>query len=140
MAQRKQITWEMLPREQGDALMEKHLYYIPGVAVTDVRKQIFVSGQHGLRRDAQGKVLNEGDLENQTEVAIERIKTILKTQGATIKDVVQVNVFLRDAVGREKHAEVRAKYFSEMPPASTLVGTHFIFEEMLIEINAIAVI
>ena len=140
MVKRKQITWEMLPQEQSDTLMEKHLYYIPGVVVSDVKKQIFVSGQHGLRRDAQGKVLNEGDLADQTEVAIERIKTILKSEGATIQDVVQVTVFLRDAIGREKHAEVRARYFSEMPPASTLVGTHFIYHEMLIEINAIAVL
>ena len=60
--------------------------------------------------------------------------------GATLNDVVQVTVFLRDASDRDKHAEIRARYFKEKPPASTLVGTDFIFKEMLVEINAIAAI
>ena len=120
--------------------MQRHLYYAPGVVVINVTKQIYVSGQNGLRKDSQGRVLNEGDLEDQTRVALEKIKTILANAGATLNDVVQVTVFLRDASDRGRHAEIRAKYFKEKQPASTLVGTDFIFKEMLVEINAIAAI
>ncbi|KPK23354.1 MAG: hypothetical protein AMJ70_03705 [Dehalococcoidia bacterium SG8_51_3] len=120
--------------------MQKHLYYVPGVVVSNVTKQIYVSGQNGLRKDTQGRVLNEGDLEDQTRVALEKIETILANAGATLNDVVQVTVFLRDASDRDKHAEIRAKFFKEKQPASTLVGTDFIFKEMLVEINAIAAI
>ena len=140
MANREQINWEIFPEEHKDELMKRHLYYVPGVVVSNVSKQIFVSGQNGLRRDSQGRVLNEGDLEDQTRVALEKIKTILANSGATLNDVAQVTVFLRDASQRDKHAEIRAKYFKERQPASTLVGTDFIFKEMLVEINAIAVI
>lgn len=140
MAKREQINWEIFPEEHKDDLMKKHLYYVPGVVVSSITKQIYVSGQNGLRRDAQGRVLNEGDLEDQTRVALEKIKTILAKAGATLNDVVQVTVFLRDASERDKHAEIRAKYFKERQPASTLVGTDFIFKEMLVEINAIAVV
>jgi len=140
VANRKQISWEILPDEHKDKLMMKHLYYVPGVVVSNVTKQIFVSGQDGLRRDAKGRVLNEGDLEDQTRVSLEKIKSILAVEGATLHDVVQVTVFLRNASEREKHAEIRAKYFKERQPASTLVGTDFIFKEMLVEINAIAVL
>lgn len=140
MANRRQINWEIFPEEHKDELMKKHLYYVPGVVVSNVTKQIFVSGQNVLRRDSQGLVLNEGDLEDQTRVALDKIKTILAAEGATLNDVVQVTVFLRDASEREKHAEIRAKYFKERQPASTLVGTDFIYKEMLVEINAIAVI
>ena len=140
MAKREQINWEIFPEEHKDDLMKKHLYYVPGVVVSNITKQIYVSGQNGLRRDAQGRVLNEGDLEDQTGVALEKIKTILAKAGATLNDVVQVTVFLRDASERDKHAEIRAKYFKERQPASTLVGTDFIFKEMLVEINAIAVV
>lgn len=140
MAKRKQIGWEIFPDEHKDELMMKHLYYVPGVVVSNVNKQIFVSGQNGLRKDSQGRVLNEGDLEDQTRVSLEKIKTILATEGATLSDVVQVTVFLKNASEREKHARIRAEYFKERQPASTLVGTDFIFKEMLVEINAIAVI
>ena len=140
MVKREQINWEIFPEEHKDDLMQKHLYYVPGVIVSDVTKHIYVSGQNGLRKDSQGRVLNEGDLEDQTRVALEKIKTILANAGATLNDVVQVTVFLRDASDRDKHAEIRARYFKEKPPASTLVGTDFIFKEMLVEINAIAAI
>ena len=140
MVEREQINWEIFPEEHKDDLMQRHLYYVPGVVVSNVTKQIYVSGQNGLRKDSQGRVLNEGDLEDQTRVALEKIKTILANAGATLNDVVQVTVFLRDASDRDKHAEIRARYFKEKPPASTLVGTDFIFKEMLVEINAIAAI
>ncbi len=140
MAKREQIGWDVFPEEHKDELMKKHLYYVPGVVVSEVTKQIYVAGQNGLRKDAEGRVLNEGDLEDQTRVALEKIKTILAKAGAALDDVVQVTVFLRDASQRDKHAEIRAKYFKQRPPASTLVGTDFIFKEMLIEINAIAVV
>ncbi len=140
MANRKQISWEIFPDEHKDELMMKHLYYVPGVVVSNITKQIYVSGQNGLRRDSQGRVLNEGDLEDQTRVALEKIKSILATEKATLNDVVQVTVFLRNASEREKHAEIRAEYFKERQPASTLVGTDFIYKEMLVEINAIAVL
>ena len=71
---------------------------------------------------------------------MEKIKSILATEGATLNDVVQVTVFLRNASEREKHAEIRAEYFKGRQPASTLVGTDFIYKEMLVEINAIAVL
>jgi len=140
MAKREQINWEIFPEEHKDDLMQKHLYYVPGVVVSNVTKQIYVSGQNGLRKDTEGRVLNEGDLEDQTRVALEKIETILANAGATLNDVVQVTVFLRDASDRDKHAEIRAKFFKEKQPASTLVGTDFIFKEMLVEINAIAAI
>ena len=140
MVKREQINWEIFPEEHKDDLMQRHLYYVPGVIVSNVTKQIYVSGQNGLRKDSQGRVLNEGDLEDQTRVALEKIKTVLANAGATLNDVVQVTVFLRDASDRDKHAEIRARYFKENPPASTLVGTDFIFREMLVEINAIAAI
>ena len=140
MVEREQINWEIFPEEHKDDLMQRHLYYVPGVVVSNVTKQIYVSGQNGLRKDSQGRVLNEGDLEDQTRVALEKIKTILANAGATLNDVVQVTVFLRDASDRDRHAEIRARYFKEKPPASTLVGTDFIFKEMLVEINAIAAI
>ena len=140
MAKRRQINWGIFPEEHRDELMRKHPYYVPGVSVSNITKQIFVSGQNGLRKDSQGRVLNDGDLEDQTKVALEKIKTVLEVEGATLNDVVQVTVFLRDASEREKHAEIRSKYFKESQPASTLVGANFIYKEMLVEINAIAVL
>ena len=137
---KERINWEVLPLEARDPLMKKSLYYVPGVAVSDAKRIIFVSGQMSLRIDSQGDVINKGDIVDQTETAIERVKTVLEAGGATLDDVVQVNVFLRHVADREKHAEIRARYFKKEPPASTLVGVNLALEHMLIEINAIAVV
>ena len=140
MAKKRQIGWEVLPQDARDPLMEKHPYYVPGVAVSDIKKLIFVSGQTGLRTGAQGNVLNAGDIVDQTKTTIERVKIVLENEGAALDDVVQVTVFLRVASDRDKNAEIRAKYFKGSPPTSTLVGVDLVHKEMLVEINAIAAI
>jgi enamine deaminase RidA (YjgF/YER057c/UK114 family) len=68
----------------------------------------------------------------------------LKAAGADIEDVVKINTFVVD-LNRDKSKAIRVakdKYFTqENQPASTMIGVSaLVMEELLLEIEAIAVI
>ncbi len=100
---------------------------------------LFISGQVAL--DSKGNVVGKGDIKAQTRQVLENIKTILASVGASMDNIVKVTVFLTDLRNFEAVAEVRAEYFKNNPPASTLVGvTALVSPDFLIEIEAIAMV
>lgn len=102
-------------------------------------EQIIISGQ--VAYDAEGKLVGPGDAEAQTRQVLENIKALLEAGGATMDDVVKIGVFLVDINDVPKVAAVRKEYFKPEYPASTLVQvSRLIREELLVEIEAIAVI
>ena len=110
-----------------------------GVKVT-AGNLVFVSGQ--VARNAQGETVGKGDIKAQTRQVLENIKAILESAGATFDDVVKVSVFVTNV---EEHLaqihEVRAQYFKQDYPASTLVEVKALVDkDLLIEMEAIAVI
>lgn len=101
---------------------------------------VFVSGQ--VARNAQGELVGKGDITAQTRQTLENLKSVLEAGGATMDDVVKVTVFARDVVGHydQIHA-ARAEYFKSDYPASTMVEVSSLVDpDMLIEIEAIAVV
>ncbi len=105
-------------------------------------KLIFVSGQ--VSWDDKGKVLHAGDLRGQTRQTFENMKTALAAAGATFDNVLKFTIYVV-GLNREKWkvvGEERAKYINpERAPASTMVGVPgLVLEELLIEIEAVAVI
>ena len=42
MAKREQIGWDVFPEEDMDELMKKHLYFVPGVIVSNIKKQSLI--------------------------------------------------------------------------------------------------
>ena len=110
-----------------------------GVSVTAGRL-VFVSGQ--VSRNAQGETVGKGDIRAQTTQTMENVKAVLEAAGATIDDVVKVTVFVTN-VKDDLAAihEVRSQYFKSDYPASTLVEVKsLVSEDLLIEIEAIAVV
>ncbi len=100
---------------------------------------IYVSGQVALDRD--GKLVGPGDFEAQAVQAFENLKAVLEAAGAGLGDVVKTTVFLTHFAYRDKFREVRARYFKEPFPASTLVSVESLAQpEWLIEIEAVAVV
>ena len=110
-----------------------------GVSVPSGR-MVFVSGQ--VSRNADGETVGKGDIRAQTTQTMENVKTVLEAAGATINDVVKVTVFVTNVKDHlEAIHEVRAKYFKNDYPASTLVEVKsLVSEDLLIEIEAIAVV
>ncbi|MEW6669019.1 MAG: RidA family protein [Thermodesulfobacteriota bacterium] len=98
---------------------------------------IFVSGQ--VSKDRNGRVVGKGDIKAQTEQCILNLQNILEAAGTTLRDVVKVTVFVADMSHLAAIHEVRARYFTQPYPASTLVEvSRFTEKDYLIEIEAIA--
>lgn len=98
---------------------------------------VFVSGQVGW--DEQRKIAS-GDFEAQAVQAIENLKRVLEATGASLKDIVKLNTYLKDLKDLPKYREVRERYFKPPLPASTLVQiVSLASAELLIEVEAIAV-
>lgn len=96
---------------------------------------VFVAGQCGYHLD---KTLAEG-FEAQTRLALENLKGALALSGATVADVVSVNVFLIDPDDFERMNAIYSEFFGENRPARTTV-TVTLRPGVLFEINAQAVI
>ena len=65
----------------------------------------------------------------------------MRAAGGGLADIVRVDVYIRDMKGFKDIHEIRREYFGPNPPASTMVAVAgFTHSDMLIEINAIAVL
>ena len=109
-----------------------------GVAVP-AGKMVFVSGQ--VARDPDGSIVGVGDVAVQTRKVLQNMQAVLAESGATMDDVVKVTVFVTNL---QQHFaaihQVRGEFFKSDYPASTMVEVKsLVHEDMLIEIEAIAV-
>ncbi|GLZ79491.1 reactive intermediate/imine deaminase [Actinorhabdospora filicis] len=103
-----------------------------------------VSGQ-GPVDPATSEYLFPGDVKAQTIKTLENVEAILKAGGASLDDVIMLRVYLttRDhfAEMNEAYGEfVSARVPSGVLPSRTTVMTGLPREEMLVEIDALAVI
>jgi enamine deaminase RidA (YjgF/YER057c/UK114 family) len=108
---------------------------------------VFVSGTAGLLPGhppsgegaewSPGK-LAEGGIKAQTRQTLDNIKTALEAAGASLRDVVKVNTYLRDVdLYFHDYNEVYLEYFPEEQPTRTTVGAK-IYGRILIEIDCVA--
>jgi 2-iminobutanoate/2-iminopropanoate deaminase len=98
---------------------------------------IFVTGT-GPIDPGTGELVGS-EIEPQTEQTINNILAILEAEGATLNDVVKVNVHLSDTGLFTRYNAVYAKRFSRPYPVRTTVGSNLGHTPgMLIEIDCIA--
>ncbi|MGB3590438.1 MAG: RidA family protein [Nonlabens sp.] len=107
---------------------------------------LYVSGTSSRRADntfAGVQVDEMGttnlDIVAQTAAVLENIGAILQTQGASLKDVVDVTSFLVNMNDFKDYNETYGKYFDYDGPTRTTVAVHQLpHPHLLIEIKAIA--
>jgi enamine deaminase RidA (YjgF/YER057c/UK114 family) len=104
---------------------------------------VYVAGQ--VSSDASGKLVGEGDFEAQAEQVFKNLKFALKAAGATMADIIKLNVYLVAEIGQDGVPKLRAirdrHVNTTKPPASTLVFVSRLARPgWLIEIEAIAAI
>ncbi len=118
-------VWEPPPRSWSQALQTNNL--------------LFIAGQVGV--NAKGKLVGKGDAEVQARQVFKNIENLVKEAGGTMDDVVQLTVYVTDIRHAEKVRKAREAFFQGEPPTSTLlVISGLASEDLLVEINAIAVL
>jgi len=102
---------------------------------------LFVAGQVGLGAD--GELAGEG-LEEQAAQAFENIAILLRSQGATLRDVTKFTTYLVSAEEIARFFVIRERLFpdlfpeGEYPPNTLLVVDRLVLPELRIEVEAIA--
>jgi reactive intermediate/imine deaminase len=100
---------------------------------------LFISGQ--VAWDVEGRVVGRGDPVRQAEQVFANIEAILAAEGATMRDIVKVTVFVTDLSWFEQLSDVRVRLFSMLPPASTIVQVSSLVDpDLLIEVEAVAAV
>lgn len=97
---------------------------------------VFVAGQVAID-PATGKLV-EGDIRAQARRTLMNVKEILEAAGASLRDVVKVNVYLARQEEFQAMNEVYREFFTENPPARTTVVVKMVSDAILIEVDAVA--
>jgi 2-iminobutanoate/2-iminopropanoate deaminase len=95
--------------------------------------RIYVAGQRPV--DAVTNVIPENFAE-QARLCLQNVQHVLEAGGATLDDVVAVNVFLADIGHFAEFNEIYAHFFKNPYPARTTISCAL--RGILVEINAIA--
>jgi len=106
--------------------------YSPGIIAEG--RFLFVSGQGPI---VDGKVVGE-TIEEQTDLTLRNVGTILERAGASFADVVRCGVFLTDLDEFSRMNAVYETFFPEPRPARTTVGTALI--DIKVEIDCVALL
>ncbi len=76
----------------------------------------------------------------QTEILFQNLKNTLESLGSSLDHVIKTTVYLINREDRNAFGAARAKYFKHTPPSTLILGVQLAEPEMLVEVDAIAVI
>jgi 2-iminobutanoate/2-iminopropanoate deaminase len=79
-------------------------------------------------------------IEEQTRATLENIKLCVEAGGATMDDIFKVVIMLKNPEDYKRMNAVRAEYFKKEPPISTCFRAEVMRSDLLIEIEAVALI
>lgn len=99
---------------------------------------IWVAGTAAVGED--GRIVAPGDAYRQAQRCLEIIVNALGQLGADPAHVVRTRMFVRDPDDWEKVGRAHGEVFGGVKPATTMVFTGFIDPDMLVEIEAEAVL
>ena len=88
---------------------------------------------------ADGKLI-EGDIKAQTRQVLENLKDILETGGASLRDIVQVTIYITSFDDYPGMNEAYREYFPADPPPRATLQVAGLWGAMLVEIMAIAIV
>ncbi|GAA2792655.1 RidA family protein [Kribbella solani] len=130
-----------MPKTQvsTDALRSPNGVFSQATTIEATGRLVFVSGMTARRPD--GGIAGVGDVQEQTRQVCENVKSAVEAAGGTLADICRVDVYVRNMEDFAKIHEIRARYFTEPLPASTMVEvSKLAHPDYLIEISAIAVV
>ena len=99
---------------------------------------MYLSGQGPIDPQTNQAVL--GTVEQQTELTLENIRSILEEAGSSLSKVLQVTAYLTNMREYGRFNEVYRRYFPENPPARSCIQAARLPFDIRVEIDAIAYI
>lgn len=100
---------------------------------------IYIAGQTAM--DVSGSLVGKGDIKAQVAQVFRNIMTALASVDASYTNLVKVTTYLTSAANIEGYRTVRSQFLINDLPASTLLVIKGLArEDMLVEIDAIAVV
>lgn len=113
-------------------------YYSQAVRV-DRGALLFTSAEAPF--DAEGNLVGEGDAAVQMRQCLENLAVTVEAAGASLDDVISMDVLLTEVDDFERIAPVREEYFPTDGPAAFLAaGLVFPIPGMLLEIRAVVAV
>ena len=98
---------------------------------------VYTAGQIGI--DGKSGVIVEG-IENQTHQVLANLRAVLDEAGSNLEHVVKTTIYLKDMNHFAKVNEIYGSYFIAHKPARATVEVARLPKDVLIEIDAVAVI
>ncbi len=136
------------PIENKKALCEAYDYpekvsFSRGMRVDlDNCVMLFISGTASV--DDRGESIHPGDIKAQSRRTFDNITALLESEGADWHDIVRTTVYLADFRHYDEFNESRNAFYEEQKldplPASTCIEARICRPELLVEIEAIAMI
>jgi len=94
-------------------------HFSQATVVKTAGPMLFVSGQ--VPRALEGHTVGVGDMKTQAEQVFANLAAILAEHGAGFADVAKATIYLTDFSRADEVAAVRARYYGDAKPASTMV-------------------
>ena len=103
-----------------------------------VNGMLFTSGVIPI--DPETNTLDQGDVEAQARQAIGNLKNLIEASGSSMEKVVKTTVFIKDMNDFGKINDIYKEFFTSDFPARSCVEVARLPKDVLIEIEAIAVV
>ncbi len=126
---------KILYSEKAPAAIGPYSQAMQALQWTDI---LFTSGQIPI--DPRSGQVVEGGIRAQTRQVLENLKEVLTAGGAGLGNVVKTTCFLNDMNDFAQFNEVYAEYFKDSPPARSCVAVERLPRDVLVEIEAIALL
>ena len=98
---------------------------------------VFTSGHVAV--DEEGNVIAPGDVVAQANAVFSRLGELLEFADSSLADVIKITAFLTEVEDYPSYNEVRHKWFSDSPPASSsVVVAKLVRTGLVVEIEAVA--
>ncbi|MBM4315301.1 MAG: RidA family protein [Deltaproteobacteria bacterium] len=116
------------------------ILYTPVVVVkTGDHAHLYIAGR--TARNSAGALEGKGDMRAQIRKVCENIRISLESVGATLADVTRTTTYVTDMKAYFEASDERLKFFSvPLPTSTTVVVAGLAMPEMLVEIEAEAII